>query len=199
MDRNMRKLLLRASLDKIVRGESIGENAETCITAISLLLTEIDEIIHVQRYRESSDWTSYALKQAELERIGNYIVKITDSETDRVVSFYSLGKRLEFVFTHNNAKPASGPDQLVQFSAVGANNQELTHDLQSAINRGLANMESRRSFLCKHNEGAKNMIDLPNSYHFKTLRLIEVRSGLGVLFGKKITTLLDKGTEKTAV
>ncbi|MES3004773.1 MAG: hypothetical protein V4690_01520 [Patescibacteria group bacterium] len=189
----MRKLLLHASLKNILAGESIVDNAETCIKELVELLVEADEIRRVPQYRQETDWAAHAIEQAQLENLGDFEVSIKHKKNEKIVSFSIQGQTLEFTFIGNELGTDEQIDELLRVLSVGGDPQ-IQQDLQTAVNRGLTHMALRkytehRGYDAQYNKGANT------PYTFKKLRLIKSKAGFAILFGKETVVLLDRSDE----
>lgn len=93
-----RRLVLRASLQKLLEETSIPQNVELCIQNMASIYEEVDEVRLVRRNRESTDWTDKSLDLVTLTQLGNFKVSVKSRRKTRTVIFTDADRSLEFLF-----------------------------------------------------------------------------------------------------
>jgi len=110
MEMDMRRLVLRAALQKLKEGEdSIPENIRLCHENMASIYEEVDDIRHLQRRHGSTDWTTTALDCINLTQLGNFVVSVHTHKKMRTITFTDSDTVLEFQF---KSVPQSTTDRL---------------------------------------------------------------------------------------
>ena len=137
---DMRCLLLHASVQKLIEGTLVPENVGICYENMVSIFEEVDDIRHQERRSKGTDWAKEALERANLNKLGNFDVRVVTQKKERLITFTDGDITLEFVFEHIPLKAVDRlPSVLERASTSDRNEQETVVNafMTSVIQKGL--------------------------------------------------------------
>jgi hypothetical protein len=93
-----RRLILRASLQKLFDGENVEKNVAECLENLSGIYEEVDDVSYLNRKSNDSDWTQKGLDLIKPVNVGNFVIQDKVEKKNRVIMIKNGTDSLRFVF-----------------------------------------------------------------------------------------------------
>jgi hypothetical protein len=152
MDIDMRRLNLRAALQKLVDEIDIPSSVQTCYENMAAIFDEVDEVRHLQRHRGSSGWTDVAINRIIPARIGNFAAMVRTKKKGRTITFTQEDTSIEFNFERLPQTARTRLDSILKRASTGSTDAEqqaaATAVLQSVARQALTGEDKRRMKSC---------------------------------------------------
>ena len=178
MEMDMRRIMLRAALMKLIEGISIPESVSTCCESMISIFAEVDDIRHLEQRSRGTDWARKALERVNLAQLGNFTVQVATNKGSRTIMFVDgdTAIAIEFVFEYT---PRKAVDRL-QSSIERARGQSEAG--QKAVIDAFLHSVVRESLLGKSESPEKLLLgDKPlalDEYLLWCVRLVKPLDGL---------------------
>jgi hypothetical protein len=98
------RVLLKASLDNLVKGSNVSENVQNCEHVLRNFATRADRVLRHEKTRGKTYYLDEQLTYEDLDNVGGYVCNKIFNERRKIISFLKNRKKLEFIFEKTRGK-----------------------------------------------------------------------------------------------